>query len=102
MTNKRVHSNWWYAEIQDKHQRFYQIYYTPLPNKTTVEEFWELVTEQELRDFWFEPVHDVYKECVKELGDIIAYLKYQDPERPQEKVKKILKKHFSKYVDTDD
>lgn len=93
MTNKRVHPNWWYAkrDVCSFTERYY------LWKCGTWQFFASWLTEECLKDFWFEPVPDVYDEC----ADEIVCSRWWTLDEFNE-AKEILKKHFSKYVDIND
>lgn len=87
MTNKRIHSNGRYAKrFNTSTGDSYTLYQKDIAKCR--------ITEQELKDFWFEPVPDVFAECAEE----IVCSRWWTLDEFNE-AKEILKKHFQRYVD---
>lgn len=88
MAKKRIHSNGRYAKKYWIEEEGYV-----LCRGNTHK--WR-IGEQQLKDFWFEPVPDVYEECAFDIDDANMGMLHL------ETIEEILKKHFSKFVDSNE
>jgi len=97
MTKKRVHPNWWIATL-----------YTWWDSYSLSTKWTNKIRESQLRDFGFVPEEEkkeIYHEPVVDIVELVLdrdFTSWKTSEELCEDIEEILKKHFNKYVDSDD